>query len=131
MRVAGERAIRGVRERSYEVNVVPLLPRGSESQIDPEQQRQISTHILRTLIREATAALRDRTFGRGDGAELIFRQPVDEKGWRELQEVYDELLERVQGVVAKSKERLDASGEPPIPAVSAHLLFEGAEQPGK
>jgi DNA-binding transcriptional ArsR family regulator len=101
-----------------------ILSRNDIGRLTPVQQQGVLAGCLRLIIASAAAAL-----GAGVAVELpewaAVRIPVqvDRRGWLELGELHEGLVREVDRVVAQASKRLAMSGDEPIDAVSANLLF--------
>jgi DNA-binding transcriptional ArsR family regulator len=123
--IADRRSRRGVVERFYRAEQVPMLTAAQMAEYDEGQARQMSIQILKTILADASWAMGARVFGLRPG-HILIRLPgeVDEQGWRELGQIQERTLLEAQAVIARSRDRLAASGESPVPALVALLLFE-------
>lgn len=123
--IASEQTRRGVVERFYRAERAPFISTEQVKQLDEEQTRQISLQILKAIVADASAAVGGKTFGSRFCASAA-RVPgeVDKRGWDELTSIQERALGEIQAAVAQSQERLNASGEIPVQALAALLLFE-------
>jgi len=123
--VAGEKRRRGVVERYYRADRVPLITKEEFDSVDDSLTRKMSLQVLRAILADASAAASAGMFGARSGHTVI-RIPgeVDTQGWEELRLSQTQEMERAKTIVARSEKRLKAKGEEPITAVSALLLFE-------
>jgi DNA-binding transcriptional ArsR family regulator len=123
--IADRRQHRGTVERFYRVEQIPYLTSQQLDEFDEDQAQQLAFQILKAVLDDARRAMGADVFGIRSGHVLI-RVPceVDEKGWREIGDIEERTLAAVQTAVSRARDRLKASGESPIAAVAALLLFE-------
>jgi DNA-binding transcriptional ArsR family regulator len=123
--IASRRTRRGVVERFYRVEVMPWLTTEEVDEYDEERARQISTQILKAILGDASLAVTAKIFGARSG-HVIVRIPaeVDEQGWGELGSLQERALRESQAVLARSRDRLKSTGDDPVSALVALLLFE-------
>jgi DNA-binding transcriptional ArsR family regulator len=123
--IASRRSRGGVVERFYRSEQALMLTTEQLAEWDEDHARRISAQILKTILVDASGALGANVFGMRAGHSLL-RVPgeVDEQGWDELGKIQERALDEVQAVLAASRDRLSASGESPIPTLTALLLFE-------
>lgn len=122
--IAKEEPRRGVVERFYRAEKEPMISSEQLRLVDESQARKISMQILKAILADAGAAANAGTFGRPDEATVRIRGDVDTQGWKELYATHVRTLGKIKKIIAEAEERLTDSGEQPIPAVSALLLFE-------
>lgn len=116
---------RGVREYYWAADTPQLVEDEQQADLTPEQDRQISLYVLRLIFGDATAAVRDDTLVRRPDHFLVrFRPMVDERGWKELVEVYRTAFNGIATVSEQAAERLEKSGSDPIPVNASLLLFD-------
>ncbi len=130
--VAREIKRRGVVERYYRLAVPTLIPSREIEALDVDESRKISLQILKAILADAGAAASAGMFGTREGhATLRVPGEVDDQGWEELAALYLHMLSTVQGIMASSRTRLAAeTGNVPIRAIAAFLLFEVPRWPG-
>jgi DNA-binding transcriptional ArsR family regulator len=123
--IASERTRRGVVERFYRAEQAPFISTEQLKELDERRARQISLQVLKAIVADASAAVGAKTFGTrlGQSAGRIPGE-VDQQGWDELIGIQERALLDIQAAVTQSQERLEASGESPIQALAALLLFE-------
>jgi DNA-binding transcriptional ArsR family regulator len=122
---SAESARRNTRVHHYSVVVAPFVERGETLELSDEEQRQIALSVLRLLIADARSAVTNRSFGtRAGHMEARVPSRLDERGWQESSVIMTRALEELMTVCQSSAERLLASGEEGIEAMSALLLFE-------
>jgi DNA-binding transcriptional ArsR family regulator len=123
--IASRRSRRGVVERFYRAELVPQLTTEELGEYDEEQARQMSVQVLKAILADASRSVGADTFGVRSG-HMVIRIPgsVDEQGWEELGSLQVDNLRASQAVIARSRERLRTSGDTPVSALVALLLFE-------
>jgi AcrR family transcriptional regulator len=137
---AGE-AIRKVGERDGE----PLLrssTRGSKprfhklsmvssrqaSRMSVEEREELSSNVWGLITADVDQSLREEMFDRRLDRYLT-RMPMrlDERGWRELADLHEQMLHASLEIQARNRQRLAESGEMGIPARSVQIAFEVPE----
>jgi DNA-binding transcriptional ArsR family regulator len=123
--IASKRSRRGVIERFYRAEHVPSLTTEQLDEYDEDQARQTSVQILKAVLGDASRAVGAEVFGSRSG-HIVIRIPgeVDEQGWGELGSLQEKALDESQAVIERSRDRLRATGDNPISALVALLLFE-------
>jgi DNA-binding transcriptional ArsR family regulator len=133
--VVGERQRRGVMERYYRPQRLPIITTQQSALLDEKQSKKIALQILARIIEDARAAIAEHRFGTRVG-QIRVRAEVDPQGWEELNEIYDRTLADIEAAVQRSATRMEGSKDCAIPIVSGLLLFEAAsgrsrpERPG-
>jgi DNA-binding transcriptional ArsR family regulator len=87
-------------------------------------RKGFSADIFKLIVQDAREALEAGTIDARTGHLSSTTLRADEEGWQELRSILDEALERVLALQAECMERLDASGERPIPISVALAGFE-------
>jgi DNA-binding transcriptional ArsR family regulator len=114
---------RGGVEYRYRATASPILMGGEKGAVTAEQERGVAVQILRTVVADATAAVRAGTFGSHPGhGEVRYWGEVDEAGWEELAEIHLRACEEVKAVFTDA--RLRSTGQKGTPVTSAMFLFE-------
>ena len=123
--IADERTRRGVLERFYRAEKMPKLNNEQLEAQGDDQARQMCAEVLKAVLADASSAVGAKIFGLRPG-HVLARLPgeVDQQGWEELGAVQEETIAELQAVISRSRERLKASGQSPIPALVALFLFE-------
>ena len=97
----------------------------------PDEERQIvSSTILRDLVGRMTEALQTETFTKRPEVHITW-QPValDERGWKEVDEILTFAERRVEQAQVDSIERMRDSGEAGLEATVAFISFESPRNP--
>jgi DNA-binding transcriptional ArsR family regulator len=117
---------RGATEHYYKAKVRPLLGKDEVAQMSLEERRDFISYGLQLMHADQQMALSEGTLGRRDETH-VSRTPgfVDEQGWRELAEIFDDAFDKAFDVIAKSGGR----GEATIPVVVGLTLFETPAPP--
>lgn len=120
------RQVRGAVEHYYRAVVRPHLSSDEEAELDTAERKVFAETTLSLFAANASHALETGTLTERTNHYLT-RAPirVDEQGWRDLHDAYDELFERVYAIQEESADRLsDRSDDPGIPAISFQAFFE-------
>jgi len=118
------RQVRGAVEHFYRAIQRPLFDEADTASRSLENRNGFADHVLRTFFADAVLSLGDGIFGERPD-HCVARVPLlaDEKGWRKLALMYDELIHRTVEVQAESAER-HAPGDPGIKVTAFAALFE-------
>lgn len=116
---------RGATEHVYRAINIPLFSNPNWEKFDPKVRRAISAYGVDEIFKDVNAALTAGTFDASTKRHLS-RAPLnlDHRGWLEANAVQNEALERILEIGQEAKERIEESGEVPVPAVSAMACFE-------
>lgn len=119
------RHVRGAVEHFYRAIVRPHIDAEEEAELTPADRDTFAETALSIFAANASHALAAGTLTRRPDHWLT-RVPirVDEQGWRDLSEAYDEMFERVYTIQEESAERLGSTDEPGISAISFLTFFE-------
>lgn len=115
IRVQRQERRRGVAKRYYANAIEVILPGTvGADELDDRAVKLATLGNLRLIFDGATRSVSEGTLTtRNDFVVGNTPGGVDEQGWKELAELHNELLERIQKVMAASHARLEASGEDP------------------
>jgi len=112
-------------ERYFKAEQMPWISSSAFGELDEDQPLQMSVQILKAILADASRAMRGNVFGVRPGhAAIRIPGEVDQQGWEELAGIYDQSLLEIEAVIGRSRRRLERSGETPINALNALLLFE-------
>jgi DNA-binding transcriptional ArsR family regulator len=101
----------------------------ASSRLDPHHLAILARTGLHQIIADAALAMESGTLtSRPDMQMARIPLYLDEKGWREIRDVYAEALEAALAAAARSAERLDESGDG-FRALAVAMLFEMAGEP--
>lgn len=132
LELVDERDKRGLVEHLYRVVEHPFYDDGAWRELSADERQVVTEHIVASIMADlATAAAAGTLDSRLD--RHVSRSPIviDDRGWRELETMMNELLEHAQQAAAATANRV-ASGETPgdelVSARLAMLLFEGAPE---
>lgn len=116
---------RGAMEHIYRAVNRPHFSNPGWERFDPRVRRAISAHGIDEIIKNIQTALSAGTFDASTKRHLS-RAPLnlDRRGWLEVNAVQNEALERILEIAEEARERIDETGEPPIPATSAMACFQ-------
>lgn len=118
---------RGAVEHYYRAKAMFLIDNSEWERLPLVLRRGFSTGILQAMLDEAKAAIEAGTFDSRDERHVSWTTlQVDEKGWRDLNAVLDESLERMFEIRTECEERVEGSGEETIPACVTMICFETA-----
>jgi DNA-binding transcriptional ArsR family regulator len=119
-----EESVRGAVAHYYKAVERPLISKDEWEQMPPEVRKAFSAHSWDVLIKDATTAIEAGTFdSRPDGHLSRTTLLLDSEGFARLSKTMDELLEAIFEEQAASAERRSKSGEEPIRATAATVLF--------
>jgi len=124
--VARETGRRGVVERYYRTEVVPLLTEEDLEYVSAVQLRRITLAILRMIFADASAALAAQKFGLQGHVQGRVVGEVDQQAWSELGSLYRRSLEETRGIIAIAEKRRGTGGGEALPVVSTLLLFQAS-----
>jgi DNA-binding transcriptional ArsR family regulator len=113
--LVGERPVRGSIQHFYRAISLPYIDSGENAAMSLDDRLEFARMTTQLATADATIALDAKTFNQRPDAHVV-RIPmvVDEDGWGELAEIYDEMVERIFAVRAASDQRragLGAAGE--------------------
>ncbi len=122
--LVGEKPVRGSIQHFYRATSVPNAD-GNGAVLDGDKRLAYVRQSFQLAAADATMALDAKTLERRDGA-CFSRQPilVDEDGWKELEGLYDEMVERIGAIGAASAERSGENGDESIPVTAFVTFFE-------
>lgn len=117
----------GATEHFY---VATTMDNEASSRISPDQRALIARHGLHLIIADAAQAVESGTLASRPDAQVA-RIPlyVDEEGWREIRDLYVDVLEAAMEAASKSAKRLDDGGTGGFRALAVTMLFEMAGEP--
>lgn len=127
--IVEEKPVRGAMEHFYRAVVRPHFSDEEIAAVSVVERQAHAREILALTTANATSAIEAETFGaRPD--YYISRVPmrVDEEGWKELNEIHAELLERTLKVQEAVAERLGGSDDTGFPIVAFNTFFEMPER---
>lgn len=135
-------------QREGLIEIVEMIPkRGSHLQIcrarigshhtdeewaklSPQERQAISPITFHSVVARAEGAMIHGTFdARIDRHQSWLAMTLDERGWSELSDLLNGILEAVVQLNNDAGERLDASGQKPIRVTWAQLGFESPPLP--
>ncbi|MBS1880136.1 MAG: helix-turn-helix transcriptional regulator [Actinobacteria bacterium] len=123
--LVGERPVRGSIQHFYRAIPAPCLDTRENAELSLEGRLELARLTTQLATADATIALEARTLNRRPEAHVV-RIPmvVDDDGWGELAELYDEMVERISAVRAASEERRGDDGDGGIPITAFVTFFE-------
>jgi DNA-binding transcriptional ArsR family regulator len=128
--IVEEKPVRGAMEHFYRSVTPPLYSDEEVKETSLEDRAAFARHIFSLMTANATTALAEGTFVRRSDLH-ISRLPtrVDEEGWREMRDLFGEMLERQFQIQEKCAERLGGTDNPGIPIIAFNTFFEIPERP--
>jgi DNA-binding transcriptional ArsR family regulator len=129
--VAGNRKRRGVLERFYRSAQAPMMSTEQLETFNTDEVRKMNANVLKAVIADISEAAAAGTLG-ARSAWVTVRMPadVDSQGWKELEAIQVQAIDKAQTVLARAQERLAANlGEEPIHAVLALIQLEAPPWP--
>lgn len=121
---------RGVREYYWAVRTRQMIEDEQYQELTTEQIRLMTLFAMRLMFTDATIALRDGAFvRRNDHCMIRFRLPVDERGWKELVEVYRSAMARIERVRERAAGRISKQDEDPVTVSASLMLFDLKDPP--
>ena len=118
---------RGAMEHYYRATARAFLSDDEWAQLPDSIRPGMSASLLRTMITDATEALKSGSIDRRDDRHMSWTPMiVDEQGWKDVTEALEGMLERVFEVQAESAERLTKANEEGVPVTVSMLAFEAA-----
>jgi Helix-turn-helix domain len=123
---AGEETKRGMTERFYRASRTSRwLDDDATGELDGDQKRRIALRVVREALADTSAALAsERLDRRDDWCVASSRFAVDSRGWEELARVHRGAVAEMERIRDESGERLAATGEQPVRAISSVTLLE-------
>jgi DNA-binding transcriptional ArsR family regulator len=121
---------RGAVEHYYRAVVRPYFSDSDWAQLPPSARQSISEAVLQRIWSDAADALRSGAFDARDDRHLS-RTPLvlDERGWRELNELLADLLERALQLEAQSAGRRQEADEGEV--LSSLVLIHHPRAPAR
>jgi DNA-binding transcriptional ArsR family regulator len=118
---------RGAMEHYYRATDRAFLNSDEWATLPASLRPGISASGIDTIFKDISAAVAGGTFDKREDRHLSWTPVlIDERGWKELQDSLDEMLEKVFEIQSASAERLVAEDAPGIPVSVAMLGFEAA-----
>jgi DNA-binding transcriptional ArsR family regulator len=123
-----EEPVRGAVAHFYKAVERPLISNDQWERMPLEVRKAFSAHSWDVLIKDATKAIENGTFDNRHDRHLT-RTPLllDSRGFTRLSKAMDEMLEMILEEQAASAARRKETGEEPIHAVAATVLFAVSE----
>ena len=121
---------RGTVEHYYRAKRLFMLDDSEWERLPKPVKASFGAGIFSSIIDDVKEALEGDTFGSRNSHMSRTRLRVDERGWDELMKTLEETMNRVLALRAECAERLEASGEEPIPVAVSITGFEAPPRPG-
>jgi DNA-binding transcriptional ArsR family regulator len=122
-----ERPVRGSTEHFYRATSArgPLLTDDDYEHMTADERGDFARHAFQLAAADASVSLESRKFGERHDHHIT-RVPfaIDEKGWRELGELFRDTLARVLEIQSDSDARMAETGEHPIRGTAFSTFFE-------
>ncbi|HEX5592298.1 MAG TPA: hypothetical protein VFX35_02985 [Solirubrobacterales bacterium] len=116
---------RGVLERYYKPEQLPILTDERAEELSKEQLRRFSVGLFKYTLSDASTAMASGTFWRPGWVQARKCGTVDLETWQELHAIQMRALKEIEQTVEAGKRRAADSSEESIFFVSLLLLFEG------
>jgi DNA-binding transcriptional ArsR family regulator len=127
--IVEEKPVRGAMEHFYRAIKRPQFSDQEVSEASLEDRAVFASQALSLLAANATTSLESKAFvERPDFHVARVPTRVDETGWKEMRDVFEETLERVFEIQAKSAERMGGTDDTGIPVVAFNTFFEMPER---
>lgn len=124
------RQVRGAIEHFYRANLQPFYSDEEAATLTVDERQRFAEQVCMLAFADATRAVEERTFcARPDYYATRVPLKVDEEGWRELNQAYRELLERIMEIKAASAERTAADADADEIRTSALAMFFEMPEP--
>ena len=119
---------RGAIEHYYRALKRPFFSDRDWKRLPRSGRQAMSDVALQMIWEDVSTAIESDTFERRSDRYLT-RSPLllDEEGWKELNAALGEILERAEGIGARSAKRIAKSDESGIPTKLVLMHFESAE----
>jgi DNA-binding transcriptional ArsR family regulator len=127
--IVEEKPVRGAMEHFYRAVVRPMFTDEQIAEASLEDRAVFAKQALSLLAANATSSLEEGTFVQRPDY-YITRVPmrVDESGWKEMNELYEQTLERIFEIQNASADRLGKTDETGFPIVAFNTFFEMPER---
>ncbi|MBK5220460.1 MAG: winged helix-turn-helix transcriptional regulator [Thermoleophilia bacterium] len=127
--IVEEKPVRGAMEHFYRAVTRPLFTDEQIAAASLEDRAVFAKQALALLAANATSSLEDQTFvARPDFHVTRVPARVDESGWREMRDLFEQTLERVFEIQNASADRLRDTDDAGIPIVAFNTFFEMPER---
>jgi DNA-binding transcriptional ArsR family regulator len=124
--VREEKPRRGVVEQIY-VSQPTVISVEDVAQLTPEEVREGHAEMIKLIVRDCIAALRDGTFfSREDFMAVRLPLRLDDEGWERASALQHETLERFLEIHAKAQARIASKEVEAIDVLAYLFLFEAA-----
>lgn len=119
------RPVRGALEHFYRATERPMIDTDEFENIDPIMAEDLVLHTYQRMIDDFVASRKARMVG-FDRHFHLCRNPliVDEEGFQEAMEMYEQCRLRLSEIERRSAERRTASGTPGIPVTGSSSFFK-------
>lgn len=127
--IVEEKPVRGAMEHFYRAVKRPLFSDREISEASIEERAVFASQALSLLTANATTSLETKTFVERPDFH-VSRLPirVDDEGWGEMRDLFEEMLERQFEIQKKSAERLGDTDDAGIPVIAFNTFFEMPER---
>ncbi len=124
--VREEKPRRGVIEQIY-VSQPTVISVEEFAQLTPEEIREGHAEVIKLIIRDCIAALREGTFfSREDFMAVRLPLRLDGEGWKQASALQHEALERFLEIHAEAQTRIVSEEDAAIDVLAYLFLFEAA-----
>lgn len=126
--VREEKPRRGVVEQIY-VSQPTVISIEDVAQLTPEEVREGHAEVIKMIVRDCIAALREGTFfSRDDFMAVRLPLRLDEEGWNRASALQHETLERFLEIHAEAQARILSEEAAAIDVLAYLFLFEAASK---
>lgn len=131
LEILEERPVRGSTEHFYRASARAFHSTAEWEQLSLGQRKAITTATWQGFIAQVELALLAGTFDSRTDRHLSWvPMTVDEQGWKDLGDLYDNALVQAEKIAAESAERNAEARRPEyLPTTVAHLAFPSPPPP--
>ncbi len=128
--IVEEKPVRGAMEHFYRAVRVPHFSDEESADASKEKRTIVARQVFSLMTANATSAVEAGTLAERTDLHIT-RLPmrVDEEGWKEMRDLFEEMLERQFEIQAKSAERLGGTDDAGVPVIAFNTFFEMPERP--
>lgn len=128
--IVEEKPVRGAMEHFYRSTKLPMFDDQEIGDASIEDRETISRQAFSLATANAQTAVEAGTLvKRADFHISRVPMRVDEEGWGEMRDLFEETLERIMDIRSKCGERVAESGGSDFPIVAFNTFFEMPERP--
>lgn len=130
--IVEEKPVRGAMEHFYRAVKMPLFSDEEIAEASIEDREVISRQVFSLMTANATTAVEAGTFVKRPDYHIT-RVPmrVDEDGWGEMRDLFEQTLEQIFEIQEKCAERMGGTDDAGFPVTAFNTFFEMPERPKK